>query len=87
MKEDEFRRMVNEIAIKTADMVCERLQISYEKPEWINANQAAEILGLSPLYIRQIKDKFVYIKKGDSKQSRVLYKRESVENALKEYAV
>lgn len=41
--------------------------------DMVSVKQAANILGISPGRMREIKDKFPYVKLGDSKQSRVLF--------------
>lgn len=47
-------------------------------PDLIDTNEAARILGISRAYLLSIKDKFGYIKLGDTKQSRIFFKRDDI---------
>ena len=47
---------------------------SNSDPDLIDTNEAARILGISRAYLLSIKDKFGYIKLGETKQSRIFFK-------------
>ena len=51
-------------------------------PEMVDSNEAARILGVSRQYLLQIKDKFSFVKVGESKQSRIFFKKDDL---LKEF--
>lgn len=44
-----------------------------EQPEMVSTAVAAHILGVTPAYMRQIADKYPHIKRGDSKQSKLMF--------------
>jgi len=46
--------------------------------EWIETKEAAEILRVTPSYLRSIKDKFSIKKVGGSERGRVLFNREEI---------
>ena len=46
-----------------------------EMPEKVTTEQAAQILGITPARMRQIKDKFTHIKKGADMQGKLLFKK------------
>ena len=48
------------------------------EPELIDTNESARILGISRAYLLSIKDKFGYIKLGETKQSRIFFKRDDI---------
>ena len=41
----------------------------------IDSREAARLLGLTPNYLRSMKDKFPHVKVGDNRQGRILFKR------------
>lgn len=47
--------------------------------EYVDIHVAAEILGYSITYMRQIKNRFPYIKVGANKQGRIMFKRADIE--------
>lgn len=48
------------------------------EPELIDSTEAARILGISKAYLLSIKEKFGYIKLGETKQSRIFFKRDDI---------
>ena len=40
-----------------------------------DTREAARLLGLTPNYLRSMKDKFPHVKVGDNRQGRILFKR------------
>lgn len=48
--------------------------------EYVDIHVAAEMLGYSITYMRQIKNRFQFIKIGNNKQGRIMFKRVDIEN-------
>lgn len=48
--------------------------------EYVDIHVAAEMLGYSITYMRQIKNRFPFIKVGTNKQGRIMFKRADIEN-------
>ena len=48
--------------------------------EYVDIHVAAEMLGYSITYMRQIKNRFPFIKVGTNKQGRIMLKRADIEN-------
>lgn len=44
-----------------------------KKPQLVTTKQAAEILGISPRRVREIKDKLGYVKTGENTQGRLMF--------------
>ena len=74
---------MSKIAELTATMVVERLQqlpaatvkSSVKEEEYVTASEAARILRISPLRLRQIKDRLPHRKVGNNQQGRLLFLR------------
>ena len=50
----------------------------------LNTREAAKVLGISPAYLRQIKDRFGYKKVGDATRGHLVFNAESLDiNLLK----
>lgn len=47
-------------------------------PDMVDSTEAARILGVSRRYLLQIKERFNYVKVGESKQSRVFFPKEEI---------
>lgn len=47
-------------------------------PNMVDSNEAARILGISRRYLLQIKERFNYVKVGNSKQSRIYFPKEEL---------
>ena len=80
MKKEEMKELVRQIAETTTKMVITQLRSMRDLPEseMVDTREAAKILGVSPAYIRQIKDKFPHKKSGTTQQGRVLFRREDL---------
>ena len=80
MKKEEMKELVREIAQTTTKMVITQLRSMRElsESEMVDTREAARILGVSPAYLRQIKDKFPHKKSGSTQQGRVLFRREDL---------
>ncbi len=68
------------IARKTAAIVLGSLAKRHEEeyPELVTTEQAASILHITPQRMRQIKDKYLYIKRGEGMQGKLLFKRDAL---------
>jgi hypothetical protein len=51
-----------------------------DNEEWVDTKSAAQILGVTPNYMRAIKDKFNWKKVGGSERGRVLFNRQELTN-------
>ena len=80
MKKEEMQELVRQIAETTTKMVITQLRSMRElsESEMVDTREAARILGVSPAYLRQIKDKFPHKKSGSTQQGRVLFRREDL---------
>lgn len=87
MKKDEMERLTLMIAEKTADIVIARLNgssIAKEEDEYVSSEEAANILGVTPNYLRSMKNKFPHKKVGTHNQGRVFFKKSGLfENYIK----
>ena len=48
--------------------------------EWVDTKSAAQIIGVTPNYMRSIKDQFTYRKVGGTERGRVLFNRQELVN-------
>lgn len=80
MKQKEMQELVRQIAETTTKMVITQLRSMRDlsESEMVDTREAAKILGVSPAYLRQIKDKFPHKKSGTTQQGRVLFRREDL---------
>ena len=71
---------IDRIAYKTALIVVKKLTKQRDKdyPELVTTEEAAAILHITPQRMRQIKDKYPYIKRGEGKQGKLLFKRDAL---------
>lgn len=90
MKKEELEKLVEKIAQRTANIVMEQLkgksqvQIPGIDPdEYVDSKEAARMLGLTPNYLRTMKEKFPHIKVGENNQGRVLFKKSALLNSYK----
>lgn len=76
------KKEIRTMAEMTAEIVLERLKqkngTAGENEEFVDSNEAARILGLSPTYLRSIKDRFPHKKVGNNNQGRILFKKSSL---------
>lgn len=66
-----------EIAYKVALILEKRLRQN-QQPEMVSTAEAANILNITPEYLRQIKDNYPHIKKGNRKQGQLLFQRNAL---------
>ena len=71
-----------ELAAMVADEVVKKIKNvrSLSETEYVDTEEAARILGMKPNYLRQVKDRYPHIKAGDTKQGRILFRRDSLLN-------
>lgn len=79
-----YAQFVDDVARKVAYLVQKNMAKELAKePEMVSTDEAAAILGITPDWLRRIKDRFPHIKAGDQKQGKLLFVRDAL---LKEYA-
>ena len=80
MEKEEMKELVALIAKTTTKMVVTQLRSMRElsDTEMVDTREAARILGVSPAYLRQVKDKFPHVKTGNSQQGRILFRRDDL---------
>lgn len=68
---------MEKLAEKVAELVIEKLHgpAVEEVNDYVEAKEAARILGVSPSYLRSMKKKFTHVKVGSHNQGRVLFKK------------
>lgn len=84
MNKNELEKLTNMVAQKTAELVMERLNGSSvtkaNDTEYVTCEEAARILGFKPNYLRQVKDRYPHIKAGNTKQGRIMFRRDALLN-------
>lgn len=72
---------------KFVDEVAKKLKSSCHlgETEYVDTEEAARILGMSPTYLRAMKDRYPHIKAGDHKQARIMFRRDALFNQFKTY--
>lgn len=75
------KQEITVLASLVAQMITEKMgKGTSSSAEFVDINVAAEMLGYSTTYMRQIKNRFPYIKVGNHKQGRIMFKRTDIEN-------
>ena len=69
------QKTIDEIARKVALILAKKMQKKEDTPKMVSVREAASILGITPVRMRQIAGRFPHIKQGDSKQGRILFLR------------
>ena len=96
MKKHEKKELANilaetvlssEFLDKLAAEVAKKLKSSCHlgETEYVDTEEAARILGMSPTYLRAMKDRYPHIKAGDHKQARIMFRRDTLFNQFKDY--
>lgn len=85
MNREEMNELAAIIATTTTDMVVKKLRGMRElaDTDYVDSTEAARILGVSQNYIRQVKDKYPHIKAGNSKQGRIMFRRDALLSEFK----
>ena len=72
------------VASKVVPIIKAKLAEENRLQEWITTEEAAAILGITPKYLRETKDRYPYIKNGDKPQGCLRFLRSAlVENFAK----
>lgn len=76
------KQELSELATMVAEEVVKKLKGvgPLPEPEYVDTEEAARLLGMKPNYLRQVKDRYPHIKAGDSKQGRIMFRRDSLFN-------
>lgn len=84
MSDQELKQFIRKISKEIAAAVVEKLssasqnapaEVKDECEEWVGTKEACQILGLTPTYLRTIKDRFSWRKVGGTTKGRVLFNR------------
>lgn len=77
MTNEEMTKLAEMTARRTATIVIKQLSEMHvgESNDLIDSKEAARLHGLTPNYLRSMKDKFPHVKVGDNRQGRILFKR------------
>ena len=77
MTNEEMTKLAEMTARRTATIVIKQLSEMHvgESNDLIDSKEAARLLGLTPNYLRSMKNKFPHVKVGDNRQGRILFKR------------
>lgn len=78
---NQMLQLADLVAEKAAQKVINYLEGKKEsKGEYVDINEAAQLLGYSVTYMRQIKKRFPHVKVGPKKQGRLMFSRAALEN-------
>lgn len=86
MQENMSNEELKEMAALVAEQVVRKLngmRGSIVETEFVDTEEAARILGVSPNYLRSKKDKYPHVKAGDKKQGRIMFRRDSLLNEFR----
>ena len=81
MNEKLIMKYIDVVAERTAAEVLKKLSQNASprmNDEWVDAKEAAKIAGVTPIYLRSIKDRFSYRKVGGKTKGRVLFNRKEI---------
>ena len=84
MKKYELDILAELLSDKVADEVLKRLgKMPVDaQDEMVDSKEAARMIGVSPAYIRQLKDRIPHVKAGQHKQGRILFRKADVISAF-----
>jgi len=85
MTEKQMLEYIAEAAEKAANKVVRKLSESGSlvnncNEEWVETREAARILGVTPNYLRSIKDDFTHRKVGGKERGRIIFNRAELTN-------
>lgn len=71
---------MKELAVLIANELSKKIQgiKVVNDDEFVDTAEAAKILGYSPAYMRQVRNKYPHIKAGTDKQGRLLFRRKDL---------
>ena len=81
MNEKIIFEYVDMVAERTAEKLFKKLSKNVDvesDEEWVDSKKASRIIGVTPNYLRSIKDKFTYRKVDGSERGRVLFNRQEL---------
>ena len=81
---DSIRRLADELAPRVAKIIRNEIRKPEEVQEWIDTNEAAAMLGISPTTLRRKKDNYPHIKNGDNRQGNLRFLKSSL---IEKYAL
>lgn len=84
MKKYELDILAELLSDKVADKVLKRLgKMPVDaQDEMVDSKEAARMIGVSPAYIRQLKDRIPHVKAGQHKQGRIFFRKADVISAF-----
>lgn len=84
MRKYELDILAELLSEKVADKVLKRLgKVPVDaQDEMVDSKEAARMIGVSPAYIRQLKDRIPHVKAGQHKQGRILFRKADVISAF-----
>ena len=84
MKKYELDILAELLSDKVADKVLKRLgKVPVDaQDEMVDSKEAARMIGVSPAYMRQLKDRIPHVKAGQHKQGRILFRKADVISAF-----
>ena len=71
-------RLADALAPRVAKIIRNEMQKPEDVQEWIDTNEAAAILGITPGTLRRQKRKYPHIKNGDNSQGNLRFLRSSL---------
>ena len=71
-------RLADALAPRVAKIIRNEISKPEEVQEWIDTNEAAAILGITPGHLRRQKDRFPHIKSGGKQQGNLRFLRSSL---------
>lgn len=85
MSERQILDYIAEAAEKAANKVIKKLTengslVNNNDGEWVETKEAARILGVTPNYLRSIKDDFTHRKVGGKERGRIIFNRAELTN-------
>lgn len=75
----EVKRIAHETAIELAKILGKKQEKApEEEQQWLTCKEAAAFLGVTPAYLRRIKDNFPHSKSGDKSQGQLRFFKEGL---------
>lgn len=65
-------------SVKAVAREVARIMLQAQAPDLVDCNTAAEILHVTPNYLRRIKDRYPHVKRGEGRQARLLFDRNAL---------
>ncbi len=71
-------RSMNVLAAKVAKLVAKAMKREDQDVRYVTCREAARMLGISSDRLRKTKDKYCYVKRGESERSRLYFRADSL---------